>query len=254
MSAGAERHPRAGMPHDAERARRRVLLLLVGLAALLVWQYVFFSHGDPDTSLWTGYRLEASNGVAEWQPEFVYFLYYLNLYPVVSLAQGPRDYSVEGARRLISEQGSTLAMDRYWTIRYGDLGKTYLYLPNAWLKGRAARPRMLPANAAAFTAALLALFAAFWYVRKTALGAILVLLLGSNPFQVSEVYANNNLFGWPITIMVLLLALHVPLIHQEGGYRGWILLLALVSGVLLGTMRQMRTEPTLVIVGVAPST
>ena len=43
-------------------------------------------------------------------------------------------------------------MDRYWTVRYGDLAKTYLYLPHAWLKGRPAQPRMLHANAFGFTA------------------------------------------------------------------------------------------------------
>ncbi len=226
--------------------RRRVLVLLCGLAAILFWQSVFFRHGNPDTTLASPYRLTASTGVQPWQTEFVYFLYYLDLYPVASMADGPREYSVEGARRLIAEQGRSLVMDRYWTIRYGEMAKTYLYLPQAWLKGRPARPRMLAASALGFTVALLALFSAFWSVGKTPLGVVLVLLMGSNPFQVNEVYANDNLFGWPITLTLLMLALHVPLIHDRLRRSGSALALALVSGVLLGTFREIRTEPVLV--------
>ena len=105
-----------------------------------------------------------------WQSDFVYFLYYLNLYPLASIAPGSRENGVEGARRLIAEQGRTLVTDRYWTVRYGDLAKTYLYLPHVWLKGRPVKPRMLHANALAFTLALLVLFAAFWCAALTAPG------------------------------------------------------------------------------------
>ena len=153
---------------------------------------------------------------------------------------------MEGARRLIAEQGRTLVMDRYWTIRYGEMAKTYLYLPHAWLKGRPAKPRMLDANALGFTVALLALFSAFWYVGRAPLGVILVLLMGSNPFQVNEVYANDNLFGWPITLTLLMLALHVPLIYDRLRRSVPAVALALASGVLLGTFREIRTEPVLV--------
>ncbi len=230
---------------------RRGLLLVVGLAAIVVWQHAFFRHGGPDTTLASSLRLEASIGVTEWQPEFVYFLYYLDLYPVASISTSPREWSVEGARRLIAERGHTLVMDRYWTIRYGDLAKTYLYLPHVWLKGRPVKPRMLHANALGFTLALLALFAAFWHVGHTALGAVLVVLMGSNPFQVNEVYANNNVLGWPITITLLMLALHVPLMKNAWPPGRAVIALAIASGLLLGTMRQVRTEPVLVLVAVA---
>ena len=226
--------------------RWRSLTLLGGLAAIVLWQSVFYRHGDPETTLASSYRLTASTGVQPWQPEFVYFLYYLNLYPVVSVSNEPLEYSVEGARRLIAERGETLAMDRYWTVRYGELAKTYLYLPHAWLKGRPVKLRMLPASALGFTVALAALFAAFWYVGETILGAILVVLMGSNPFQVNEVYANNNLFGWPISITLLMLALHVPLLYERWRRPAAVIALAMASGLLLGTFRQIRTEPVLV--------
>jgi predicted Zn-dependent protease/TolB-like protein len=229
---------------------RRPLVLLGGLIAIVLWQLVFFRHGYPRTTLESPYRLTASGGVLQWQSEFVYFLYYLNLYPVASISDSPREYSVEGAQRLIAEQGRSLVMDRYWTLRYGELAKTYLYLPHVWLKGRPVRPRMLHANSAAFTLALLALFAAFWYADESVLGALLVLLIGSNPFQVHSVYAEDNLFGWPITLTVLMLALHVPFMRDRPPRLAAAVAVALVSGVLLGSVRQIRTEPALVIVSV----
>jgi tetratricopeptide (TPR) repeat protein len=230
---------------------RRALVLLGGLVALVVWQSTFFRHGYPDTTLQSEYRLEASAGHLDWQQEFVYFLYYLNLFPVASISRTTPDYSVEGARRMIAEQGHTLVMDRYWTIRYGELAKTYLYLPHVWLKGKPVRPRMLHANAVGFTVALLVLFTAFWYVEQTTLGVVLVVLMGSNPFQVNQVYATNNVLGWPITVTLLLLALHVPLIAGRLRRFSVIIGLALLSGAILGTVRQVRTEPVLVFVAVA---
>ena len=231
--------------------RHRAIALLVGLVAIVVWQSTFFRHGYPETTLQSPYRLEASAGHLDWQEDFVYFLYYLNLYPIASISTKSPEYSIEGARRLIAEQGQTLVMDRYWTIRYGELAKTYLYLPHVWLKGKPIRPRMLHANALGFTVALLALFTAFWYVEETTLGAILVVLMGSNPFQVNEVYANNNVFGWPITLTLLVLALHVPLIARRLHRFSAIVALALASGIILGTLRQIRTEPVLVAAAVA---
>ncbi len=228
--------------------RGRTLVLLGGLIGIVLWQSVFFRHGDPETTLESPYRLEASGGVLAWQPDFVYFLYYLNLYPVASISTSRFEYSVEGARRAIAEQGHTLVMDRYWTMRYGDLAKTYLYLPHVWLKGRPVRPRMLHANALGFTLALLALFAAFWSAEKTLLGVLLVALIGSNPFQVYQVYANNNVFGWPITVSVLLMALHVPLMRDRPPRLLTALAIAFLSGLLLGSVRQIRTEPVLVMV------
>jgi tetratricopeptide (TPR) repeat protein len=236
---------------DGEPPRRHRLALVAGLIAIVLWQSVFFRHGDPAMTLTSPYHLTASGGIVGWQPEFVYFLYYLNLYPVTSISTEPLEYSVEGARRLIAEHGRTLVMDRYWTVRYGDLAKTYLYLPHVWLKGRPVKPRMLHANALAFTLALLVLFAGFWAVDHTLLGLLLTLLIGSNPFQVHEVYANNNVFGWPITIAVLMLGLHLPFMRDRPPRIAVALLIAVVSGLLLGTLRQIRTEPVLVAASVA---
>jgi hypothetical protein len=88
---------------------------VAGLLAIVAWQQIFLAHADPEKTLATPYQLKASSGVLEWQPEFVYFLYYLDLYPVTSISKRPREYSVDGARRLVATEGRTLVMDRYWT-------------------------------------------------------------------------------------------------------------------------------------------
>lgn len=236
----------------SEQRRRPRAALLCGLIAIVLWQSIFFRHGDPETTLSSSpYRITASGGIVPWQSDFVYFLYYLNLYPLASIAPGSRENSVEGARRLIAEQGRTLVTDRYWTVRYGDLAKTYLYLPHVWLKGRPVKPRMLHANALAFTLALLVLFAAFWCAGQTALGILLVVLIGSNPFQVQEVYVNNNLLGWPITITVLMLGLHLPFMRDRPPRIVVAVAIALLSGLMLGSLRQIRTEPALVAASAA---
>ena len=225
----------------------RWLLLVVGLLSLFVWQRTFYRHRFPEGTLHTRYALRASGGVLGWQPEFVYFLYYLNLFPVATLTDQRLPMSREGAQRIFDTQGHTLVMDRFWTIRYGDLLKTYLYLPHAYLYGTPTRrPNMTTGNAIAWSVALLALYVAFWKQGHPLLGAILAVLLGSNPFQVTEVYSRNNVFGWVITTGVLMLALHLPLMTDRRPSLVYSGLVAVVSGLFLSSVRQIRTEPALI--------
>ena len=71
--------------------------------------------------------------------------------------------------------------------------------------------------------------------------------MGSNPFQVSAVYYESNVFGWPITTTLLVLALHVPLLSGRRTSPFYYWTLPLVTGLLLASIRQVRTEPVLVI-------
>jgi hypothetical protein len=219
--------------------------------ALFEWQQVFMRH-----RLWQGvlgspqYVLTASGGLLGWQQDFLYFLFYLNLYPVATITEEPLEMSRAGAERVFRSQGDTLVMERFWTIRYGDLLKTYLYLPDAYADGRPAeRPLMVLANSCAWIAALIGLYVAFWTAGQPILGAILVVLLGSNPFQVSEVFAHNNVFGWVITTGVAVLALNLVFLGDRRPSLASIALIPVASGILLATVRQIRTEP--VVIGVS---
>jgi len=224
------------------------------LLARLLWQGVQFSspRGFP-------YRIAASGGVLPWQRDFVYFLYYLNLYPVATEKARGLKMSTEGAEEFIATRGDTLVMDRYWTVRYGELLKAYLYLPHCYLAGTAkplvrGRPRPPPmfyANGAAFALALMALYAAFRRIREPLLGVLLVLLLGSNPFQLYEVYRHNNVFGWNITTTLLVIALALPFLGRRPPGVPYCLIAPIATGLLLATVRQIRTEPVLVIAAAA---
>ena len=235
------------------RRPRRLLVLLAGLVAIVGWQWTFVvqrAHLD------RSFPLEASSGLNA-EHRFVYFFYYLGLYPVTSV-EGHRDFlgergydrfSREAAERVIRERGESLLMEWKHTIRVGERGKMFLYLPDAILKGKPRPPLSVrPLHAAVFTLALGAVFSAFWWARLPLLGAVLTLLVGSHPFQVFEVYGNKNVFGWPITTSLLVLALSVPFLRSRRRPLFPLVAPAAAIGALVATIGQVRSEPATIIV------
>ena len=166
--------------------------------------------------------------------------------PACKADPGYTKFDREAAKRVLAEKGDTLSMDTAQTIRAGDMGRVLLYLPYALWRGDTRDPRLAPTHAVAFTLALGALYAAFWWVRDPVLGAAAVALLGSNPYQLYEVHFRENVFGWAITAGVLALALSLPLLQRRAVRRAWALPLAI--GVILGTIRQIRPEPGAIVV------
>jgi hypothetical protein len=231
----------------SRRPPRRSLVLALGLAAIVVWQagFALFPRNVPRT-----HRLTAAKGI--WAvSSFVYFYYYLGLYPVAADGQREFDYSEEGARRLLAEAGPRLVMDWLWTFRGGERGRVLLFLPDALLKGAPRAPSARPSHALVFTAALAALFTAFWTMGRPLLGASMVALLGSNPFQLFEVYVNGNVFGWPISTAILVLAVNLPLLGDGPPSRRALWLAPLVTGALVATVRTVRMEPVVILASAA---
>ncbi|HUT35640.1 MAG TPA: hypothetical protein VNE39_19275 [Planctomycetota bacterium] len=228
--------------HLAEGRRARALTLALGCLLIPLWQYTFYRAGD---RLDARYRLQASTGKLM-QEKFVYFLYYLGLFPVAT-EKDDVVFSREGAREVLAKHGDTLLMEWQHSYRSGSLGTALLYLPDALLRGSPKDPSVRPANGLAFTLALVGLFAAFWFIRQPVLGSILVLLLGSNPFQLHEAYLRENTFGWPITAAVALLALHVPLLGERKVSPWYLWAVPVASGLLLASVRQVRPEPLALI-------
>jgi hypothetical protein len=233
------------------RTRRmlvRVVILVVGILAIARWQYRFLT---PGAVIPTGPTVTASSGINR-ERQFFYFLYHLDLFPIASDAPAAEDTRGE-ANRLLHEHPTLLKQDEGSTFRSGDRGRTYLYFVDAWLRKRPLDASVKPTHALAFTAALVGLFYAFWSIRRTAVGALLVVLLGSNPFQLHAVFAEENVFSWPVTTMVAALALQVPLLAKpEKDARRWYPWFAAVAtGVLIGVVRNFRSEPTVILLSAA---
>jgi len=225
---------------------RSVWVLVAALIVICGWQYGFSRRS---AFLDSTYRNAAASGVHD-DGKFVYFLYYLNVFPVATTLPNP-PLREEGARSLLVHHPSTLVQDLNWTWFEGDRGKILPYLFDAWLKGEPRNPSVRPFNRLAFTLALCALFASLWLVGQPLLGGFAVLFLGSNPFQLYEVHARENVHGWTITIAVLMLALHVPALARRRPDSRYLWLLPVMSGVLLGTVRTIRSEPVAIIVSAA---
>ncbi len=222
-----------------------MVTLVVGCALIVGWQALFArAPTAPDER----HTMRAATGVRDNQ-RFVYFYHYLGLFPVATTAER-LVYSRAGARRLLEERPETLLTEVGHTTRYGELGVILLYLPAAWLRGSPEALSLRPANGGAWVLALLAVFVAFWWAGHPIQGAIIVALVGSNPFQLYEVYGRENVFGWPVTAMLVLLALSVPVLGLRRPGRGAPWLVAVAAGLLVGTVRQFRPEPTALVLSV----
>jgi hypothetical protein len=238
----------------SRRSPRRWWVLLVALPVLAGWQLDFWRRGDAVKA--TRYKLEAAVGLKDQQP-LVYFYHHLGLYPLASTLPALPD-SREGAKKVIAEQGHTLIMEVQPQIlgplRIGDHGRLLLYLPDVWARGKPEAPAVWRTNAVAFLVALSALFFSFWWRGWPVLGGLLVLFIGSNPYQLYEVYGNDNIFGWSITLLLLMLALYLPVIDPRGPRSRVLFALPVITGLVVGTFHHIRSEPTLLLLSALGAT
>lgn len=193
------------------------------------------------------YRIELSTGLklAHYQ-RFLFFYAHKDLFPVASIATIPAD-TPEVADELLEQAGGSIVMEWDNAIRAGDNGKIWLLLPEYWLFGETltATPRL--ANVGLFTIAVLVLLINLFRAHRYVLGVFLVAFLGSNPFQLYEVVANPNVFGLPISIFILMAGVHIPIIFNERTPNFVaVVALALFSGALLATVKEIRTEPVII--------
>lgn len=222
-----------------DRSWLRALLLVAGFIAIVAWQGTFRANAE---RLDAGYAITHTFGGQ--LAEFAYFYHYLGLFPVSAL-EGPRpEPTPEAAQRALRERGSELRLEQPY-----DRMAVVAYLPDIHLGGDPYTPRHNAAAWLGFTVALAALYAALWSARLELFGLVLVVLIGSDPFQLHGVYVQDNVFGWVITIGLVVTAINVPLIinHRyyltNGGLAARYLWLApVLTGAVLGTFRHMRTE------------
>ena len=238
--------------------RSRLLLCVAGLVLLVGWQLVLFRQAWPER-----YPFKASSGMTE-QDKFVYFLYYTNHFPIASTNNGlnyqfyytkagvPQqpntlEYSAAGAARTLRDQGQSLVMEWGHTIRSGQLLSVYLFLPDAWRLGSPQHAEVRMTNGALFIAGLASVYLMSWVAGMPVFGAVFVLLLGSNPFQLYEAYRNENVFGWPITALCFMLALALPLLARKRVPVVYAAGAVVAAGAFTATVAQIRPEPAMLL-------
>lgn len=218
--------------------------MAVGTCLILLWQAGFALN---PARIAHDYRQTAASGLYDKQlKKFFYFHYYTGLYPV-AFRGAETDYSVGGALRLLNSAGPSLVTEIDHTIRTGDRGKLFLYYPDAWLRGTAKGVKVNSANAIAAIVSLLGLYVSFVWIGMPLLGVLSILLLGSNPFFLYETYVRSNVFAWGVSLAMILLALHLPLIASRKTKGFFLLSVAGLSGVLLGCVHELRPEPMALI-------
>ena len=254
MSAHAF-EPEIVAPEPAARPRqgRRLpgWLLPVAVSALIVgWQADFlFEVPAPKPAD----SITASVGLLPDLRYFFYFYYHLGVFPV-----GAKDVPRLGKTRsdaldFVAMHGDRLRMDfgeSLNTPRFGDYGKLFALWPDVWLRGDPRNASATPFNEALFVGSLIAAWWAFWRERRALLGGLVVLFVGSNPFQILETYLRPNIFSVPISVALLALAACLPYLSGRRGAdaRAWIT--ALVAGIALATFREIRMEAAIMAVAV----
>lgn len=228
---------------------RRALLILLGSTLILFWQVSLVK--SPPSGITETYTNKAASGlIPERERAFAYALYWLGLYPIRPLQEpGLGAQSVESAAALLAAPSTTLMVEYGAQIRKGEHLSRFLYLVDAVYKRSAFDLSLLPANAIFTIISLIALFASFACLGETLFGTLLVGLLGSSPNILAEMYLRENILGWSAVACILMAAALAPVMHPRGlRWRG-ALILCLLAGVVLGTLRHVRSETVVLALG-----
>jgi hypothetical protein len=224
----------------------RWLLPIAIAAAIVAWQLSFNSASIESRR---DYAMTASMGLCADAPLFFYFFHHFGLFPVGAREVPQLGASKPAAEAFVAQHGDRLRMDFGWptnTPRFGDYGKLFLFYPDLLLRNDPAHPSTIPCNELLFIVALLAVFWAFWREGHGLLGTLIVLFVGSNPFQLLETYGRGNIFSLPISVALLALAAHVSFLTRRApiGRSAW--WIAAASGVALATFREVRAEAAII--------
>jgi hypothetical protein len=234
-------------------AGRRWLLPVLLSAGIAAWQFSFNSASPEPRS---SYAMTASMGMCEDATRFFYFFYHFGLFPVGALEVPRLGPSKQAAAEFVAHHGNRLKMDFGWptnTPRFGDYAKLFLFYPDAWTRGDPTHPSAIPCNEYLFILGLLALFWAFWREGHGVLGTLIVVLVGSDPFQILETYGRGNIFSIPISVALLVLAAHVRFLTRRAGVDRLAWAIAIGSGVALTTFREIRAEAGIIAVSALAS-
>jgi hypothetical protein len=232
-------------PEPPRPAAWRRMLPWLAMAALVAWQSAYLSASFESRER---FAMRASMGLSPDITEYFYFYYHFGQFPV-GAREAPRLGPTHAdAQAFVVRHGRRLRMDfgvPVNTPRFGDYGKLFLFYPDVWWHHDPGRPSARPFNEVVFLLALLATLAAFWREGHALMGVVIVLLVGSDPFQVLETYGRGNIFSLPISVMLLALATNLRLLTGRCRIDRTTWIVAIGSGVLLASIREMRLEAAL---------
>lgn len=192
-------------------------------------------------------REDASGFSMKYAYKFAYFYYYTNTFPLASL-NTDLDYSVEGARNEIINNGEQLIMEfKHWS-RLGENARIFAFLPNAWLNGSAANPSIKLFNTVFFVSALLILYLGFWLCKRPTIGLVLLVLINTTPFFLYEVYSNENIFGLMGSLFFMILGINAFVLFDKKAPSPYFYLTAILSSFLIAFSSEIRNEISILIV------
>jgi len=212
------------------RKRRKSLLGLTLLALLLLWQSSIYANREllTDTYSIRGTVGGGGHHLAGFR-EFAEAFKRTGLYPLTS---------------------DGLAMEVHDTYRMGDRGKMYLLWFDSFFSDK--NWGYVRASSLFFIFALGVYFSALFWRGHEFFATVSTALIGSSSFQLYETYRNENIFSWPISTTILMMGINAFALDGKIERLTWRhLVLALVSGILLGLIKQVRTEPVLAGAAVA---
>jgi hypothetical protein len=222
--------------------RKALVMILLGILAL---NTILYLGADLVKYSSIQSRKDASGFSTHYGDRFVYFFYYTGHFPLATLSENP-DYSREGAKREIGENGDELIMEYFHWARLGEHARIFAYMPDAWLKGSPQNPSIRLFNALVFTTGLMLLYIGFASAGLPLFGLILVLLISCTPFYMFEVFRNQNIFALSGSLFFIVLGINLPV--MSGRARSFLLVCtgALVGGMLTGFFAEVRNEVVVV--------
>ncbi|MCJ7533862.1 MAG: hypothetical protein MUO64_22905 [Anaerolineales bacterium] len=244
---------RAGKTADEQIpqvSRRNAMLLAVVCILLIAWQNTFALIGP---KLDFTYDLKPHPDGISRMANFFYFYYYFSLFPVSYPDQEvlERITDKEDAIEFLEVHGKELTNQSSNVIATGDFGRIWLFYPTVLLKGDTSTVSANYFNQWLFIFALVVILLAAWWVDCFALGILLIAFLGSHPFQIFQVYADGRqVFSLPISIALIILGLHLPLILDKKTNKAYRWALPVITGIILGTAIHIRAEITAIILSI----
>lgn len=241
------------------------IILIALFLSVIIWQLSFAVQQSPE--LIDKYKKTGilhSCGVSFSDPEhvFTYGLYYWGLFPVFPdrelLPSEFQDdslfFSKEGAKKIMDVYGNTLRMDIAATFRMGNVFSLWIPYFVAIFRGSIIDTSFIPFNGFFFVMSLLLLLGVFWVYNRGILGVLLVLILGSYPFQIYSVYFQDNIFSYMISSMIMLSAVLFPMIFDIKFKTSMLFVIVSAAGMISAFAYMLRADcltvffPTLLVI------